>query len=226
MQFLATCRLPLVRRLYVAAALAGFVVATTGVPVVMRAPTVKDRSQPYPCMDHACGCASAEACWRNCCCFTNVQKLAWAEEHHVEPPQYVLAAAKREPPAPIAKTCCGSGHGACCAVAADCHESEAIAAHDCHAPHEAVDDSREPADGEVVTRCTVELVSAVQSRRCRGQAELWLSIGAVAPPPARTEFEIEPMECDSIVVSPPRLAGILQEPAAPPPRAYQAARIS
>ena len=56
----------------------------------------KDRSKPYPCMDRPCGCASAEQCWKKCCCFTNQQKVAWAERAYVKVPEYVVFAAGRE----------------------------------------------------------------------------------------------------------------------------------
>ena len=39
----------------------------------------KDRSQPFPCMDKACGCDSAERCFTNCCCHTPAETLAWAK---------------------------------------------------------------------------------------------------------------------------------------------------
>ncbi len=56
----------------------------------------KDRSEPYPCMDRPCGCASAEQCWKKCCCFTNQEKISWAERTGVKVPEYAVAAAGRE----------------------------------------------------------------------------------------------------------------------------------
>ncbi|MEZ6132276.1 MAG: hypothetical protein R3C59_26745 [Planctomycetaceae bacterium] len=66
------------------------------VPVPQISSPEKDRSEPYPCMDRPCGCASAEQCWKKCCCFTNQQKVAWAERNGVKVPEYVVAAAIRE----------------------------------------------------------------------------------------------------------------------------------
>ncbi len=43
----------------------------------------------YPCEDHACGCASSEGCWHDCCCFTPHQRLAWAIRNGVKPPESV-----------------------------------------------------------------------------------------------------------------------------------------
>jgi len=56
----------------------------------------KDLSQPFPCMNRPCGCRSADEFWKKCCCFTNQQKVAWAEANDVAIPQFVVAAAKRE----------------------------------------------------------------------------------------------------------------------------------
>jgi hypothetical protein len=56
----------------------------------------KDSSVPFPCMLKPCGCRSAEECWRKCCCFTNSQKVVWAEERGIDLPEYVLQAAEEE----------------------------------------------------------------------------------------------------------------------------------
>ncbi len=85
------------KRLITTAALAGFLGGLIGVPMP-KFQANKDRSRPFPCQDHRCGCISAEQCWRSCCCFTNIQKLAWAEQHGVTPPEYVFVAAAREKP--------------------------------------------------------------------------------------------------------------------------------
>jgi hypothetical protein len=51
---------------------------------------------PYPCQNCPCGCSDAETCWRNCCCHTNIEKLAWARRNGMKPPAFVIAAARRE----------------------------------------------------------------------------------------------------------------------------------
>lgn len=63
-------------------------------PAGRRSP--KDLSQPFPCQAQACGCRSADQCWKKCCCFTNSQKVAWAKAHKVQLPAAVVASAKRE----------------------------------------------------------------------------------------------------------------------------------
>ena len=68
-------------------------------------PVDKDGSVPFPCQKRACGCKSAQQCWKKCCCFTNREKVAWAKTHRVDLPQFVVEAASQEPVAK-AKACC------------------------------------------------------------------------------------------------------------------------
>ena len=56
----------------------------------------KDTSEPFPCQNRPCGCRSAEQCWKKCCCFNDVQKVAWAKANNVKVPAFVLVAAKKE----------------------------------------------------------------------------------------------------------------------------------
>ena len=58
--------------------------------------TGKDLSKPFPCQKRACGCQSADQCWKKCCCFTNSQKVAWARANKITLPDFVLVAAKTE----------------------------------------------------------------------------------------------------------------------------------
>src|SRR5437868_5903658 len=53
--------------------------------------------QPFPCQDHPCGCATAEDCWRHCCCFTAEERWAWARQHNIEPPAYAERPAEGSP---------------------------------------------------------------------------------------------------------------------------------
>ena len=60
----------------------------SGIGMPLFAPRFKDKSIPFPCQDHACGCESAEQCWQHCCCLTVQERWAWAREHAIEPPSY------------------------------------------------------------------------------------------------------------------------------------------
>ena len=68
--------------------------ATLGIPLPES--FRKQAVEWFPCLECPCGCATAEVCWRECCCFSTAEKLALAREHRVEPPQFLLAQAERE----------------------------------------------------------------------------------------------------------------------------------
>jgi hypothetical protein len=195
------------QRLFVLAALGGFLAATVGVPVIVT-DDGKDRSQPYPCMDHACGCKSAEACWRGCCCFTMAQKLAWAEARGVTPPAFVVAAAQRE-----------AKPAACCQTSAGCCSRHVHPAHD-HGPLESDHDGREPASKIETTSdpgWNVAFVLADSYRQCQGLGQLWLVLGA-AMPATHVEFSVDLLPAGEAPFFVPVLASLSLRPAVPPPR--------
>lgn len=66
------------------------------VPLPTSLSVSKDLSKPFPCQQRACGCRSADQCWKRCCCFTNSQKVAWAKSEQVALPEFVVAAARIE----------------------------------------------------------------------------------------------------------------------------------
>src|SRR5947209_2935483 len=77
---------PFAHPVTVGCALIAYAAAALGCPLpVASGPS---SSQPFPCQQHACGCRSAEACWKHCCCFSAEEKLAWARTQQVEPPPY------------------------------------------------------------------------------------------------------------------------------------------
>ena len=132
-------------------------VASLGVPVFIE--PQRDTSQPYPCMHHRCGCGSAEACWRGCCCMTTAQKLAWAKEHGVTPPEYAIARAELQKVDEPGRSAAG---GSCCQ----------------HGGCEAT--------SETTADLHVGLVLTEDLRRCNGLASLWLTMGNALPPKLET----------------------------------------
>ena len=75
------------RRLIAVGAILAYLAAAIGLPLPP-AVVIKDGGKPFPCQGHACGCQTAEECWRHCCCHTPEERWAWAEEHNVIPPEY------------------------------------------------------------------------------------------------------------------------------------------
>jgi hypothetical protein len=107
----------------------------------------------------------------------------------VTPPEFVFLAAAREKPARSVASCCEHGH--------------------CDAPN---------AVPSLAESWSIDFVSAVEARKCQGQAELWLALGAVMPPPAKLETALKLVACGTVVTATDPLAGISHAPAAPPPR--------
>ena len=178
--------------------LGGMQPASPASPVAKRL-AGKDRSQPFPCMDKPCGCATAEQCFSNCCCNTPAELLAWAKANRVEPG--LIAALRRRlavavPETPAATSCCAAKQQAAC-----CTEPPAEL-------------PRQPAD-EPVSRHTVVLTSMLA---CGGIVSQWLAIGGALPPPAVVAVVfvaplVEPCADGDDTCRAERL-----EPAAPPPR--------
>jgi hypothetical protein len=71
------------------------VLVSAGAPLPCSAAAVRSNER-FPCEHCACGCRTAEQCWRQCCCHTNEQKIVWARANGVAVPEYVMAAAERE----------------------------------------------------------------------------------------------------------------------------------
>jgi hypothetical protein len=193
----------------------------------------KDRSQPFPCMDKACGCDSAERCFTNCCCHTPAETLRWAKARGIEPA--VLEALNRrvaaaKPVAP-AGSCCSipAAEPACCAEAtpatdsrctvadaqssADdtiCSDSRSLAADPSSRPaHPATDETEQPAArGVVILRAMLA---------CGGVVTQWAAAGVSLPPP-RVEFAFSDGLCLPVCCPDDQPHRVSIEPALPPPR--------
>lgn len=82
------------RRPFVWLLIAQQVVAGAGMS--LPCPAATRSGERYPCEHCRCGCQSAEQCWTDCCCFTNQQKVEWAQQNGAAVPEFVVAAAERE----------------------------------------------------------------------------------------------------------------------------------
>ncbi len=109
------------RGLIAAVALLGQLATAFGMP--LPAFKRKDTSRPFPCMSHSCGCMNLEEFWESCCCYTNAEKVAWAEANNVWAPDFVREAAKREKPKTKTKSCCCDKKGDRCCKQAESHDS-------------------------------------------------------------------------------------------------------
>src|SRR6516162_437871 len=119
----------------------------------------KDTTTPFPCMNSPCGCRTAEHCWHNCCCHTLAERIEWARENHVRPPDDVLAEAKAKGIEWDRAEDTGSLH-----VCAACHDHE----HTTSAKEQTA-----PAHGIVL----------IKALECQGFGGEWLASVVSLPPP-------------------------------------------
>ncbi|HEX3727907.1 MAG TPA: hypothetical protein VHV08_16765 [Pirellulales bacterium] len=204
------------RRLTAIVALVAYVLTAAGVP--LPASVGKHSDKPFPCQQHACGCDSAEQCWRSCCCYTPREKLVWARQHNVQPPAELIAEvtaldehdAHGNSVAP-ASACCAhrstataSDESTCAGHKAgdhecDHHESGAAKGETCdsavatgpsdHCGSSAHCGQHESPDCQVRPDASSRAVIGIMALRCRGLSTMWCSCGAVTPPPAIVRWD-------------------------------------
>ena len=174
------------RGLLVGVCVVAHLAVTIGFPLP-EAVAIDPKSKPFPCQHHRCGCRSAEQCWRDCCCMSMEEKLAWAEKNGVTPPDYVAAAVRKAAADRLAKSdgdrlptssksCCSAPRVAssskpCCSASPCCRQS-----------------SDKPAAAKAEIRRQIGWVIGSHALKCQGLAMHWVSCGAVLPPPAIVEL--------------------------------------
>jgi hypothetical protein len=172
-------RLPRAHPVCAALALASYLATSVGLP--LPALRGKDHTRPFPCQDHVCGCANAEQCWHNCCCFSPEERLAWARARDIEPPADMAPATNggwhtrrlRDTEPQEAKRACCKTHAQsrCCERASNPEQ--------CEAECESAGAKQDCCSEHARSRWTI----GVTVLRCQGAHTLWLSTGAVTAPP-------------------------------------------
>jgi hypothetical protein len=184
--------------------------------VAARKLAAKDRSRPFPCMDKACGCDSAERCFSNCCCHTPAEMLAWAKARGIEPA--VIAALQRRvaaaAPAPAAGGCCAvkQAKPSCCA--AEVTESDSQDESICSEYQSLAAEPGLPADEQPATK--VVILRAMLA--CGGIVAQWAAACVSLPPPPVVACEISWPRVGAITISDERAGGTGGAPDLPPPR--------
>ena len=184
------------RRFVTGAALAAYLVSACGLPMPVAG--VRDNSVPFPCQNHACGCASATQCWDNCCCYTPAQRLAWADRHGVTIP----AEARR---ALIAAAASPAAHSACCLAGGDDHVGCDASGHQCTqcAAHD---------------ESTVTWVLGIHARKCRGLSTEWVASGATMPVEIGPLWQFDWRPVGRVAIASDPLDSLSDSPGVPPPR--------
>jgi hypothetical protein len=178
---------------------------TIGFPVVR--PRGDAGGTPFPCQHHACGCQSAAACWKNCCCFTREQKLAWAAQRGIVPP---LSAAAPLAQKESSSSCCARGLLAACTSQPRPKaggESRAAGARQTTHP------SNPPLENQV------EIAVGALAQHCQGLPLLWTILGGALPPVQfGLRFSLDPGEW--LRVESAAAAACSSSPEVPPPRMF------
>lgn len=227
-----------IRRVTAWAMLALYSLVASGVPLPVSPPPAgssaaakiaeKDRSQPFPCMDKACGCDTAERCFTNCCCHTPAETLAWAKARGIEASvidSLMRRVAKTASAAPA--SCCSAKPSmpepSCCSAdngdidGAICSDYQSLAA-DTRAtsPCDAVATEPEEPSDEHQPASRVVILRAMLA--CGGIVAQWAATGISLPPPAPVELVLAECYPQSLVVANEIAGPLVTEPAVPPPR--------
>jgi hypothetical protein len=139
-------------------ALISYLITILGFPVSAAVP--KDGGEAFPCQDMPCGCQNAEQCWRSCCCLTPEQRWAWAQAHHVTPPDYA-----EQPTGPVPNEDITQDHSHRVAVAKCCAKKK----------------SQIP-DKPASEHSPLRLCLTTQA--CQGLTTLWIGTCVALPPPS------------------------------------------
>lgn len=123
----------------------------------------------FPCQDCVCGCPDAETCWRDCCCFTNAQKIVWAEKNGVKVPLYVTVAARREQAKVAKPDCCHEKASDCESQSQLCNEESAES---CTSPSCCAKKSRNSSES------SSKVILLITALKCRG---ISVSVGWLPP---------------------------------------------
>ncbi len=190
-------------------AIAFYSVLAIGLPIPVASFPLSD--EVFPCMHHRCGCHSADQCWRDCCCMSMAEKLAWAKENDVTPPPYVLEEARSRgllDSQPKPKCCCCKAPvvESCCKppVSSSCCDSK-------KGDKKRVGEKPTASD-------SVVLLNAL---KCRGVGDNWMGVGISLPPPG-IDFDIFLPFVAQTVEPTMQLCSWVDAPPTPPPRSSAA----
>lgn len=178
---------------------------------------------PYPCQTRPCGCRISEECWRgDCCCFTLEQKLAWAREQEITPPEHAVRLAE-------SRAARASRHGTCCSqnagkAASNCCASDKPECPSCvrqDAAHQESDDRTIASDGgREASGRSFDLVIGIFALQCHGPPGAGMLAASPAIAPAIQIVSLDPPRC-SVLIEIPETTLSLQHirPVTPPPKA-------
>ena len=157
------------RQIVIGLLLAVWAVLAAGVPVAVV--TRRAGDEIYPCMDCPCGCVSAAVCWDRCCCMSDTQKIAWAKQNGVSPPQFLIDRVKKSAKPPACRCCCKKSKSL--------SERRTSKSPSERRTSKSLSERRTP-------------VTALQAAQCRGIDMLWqtLTTGMLPAAPPQTRIDL------------------------------------
>lgn len=176
--------------------------------------------EAFPCMNHGCGCHTADQCWHDCCCMSLPEKLVWARENKVTPPSYVLDAAQKQGllnllEAETPSQCCCCQHKVatpCCATKPNAAKSSASC---CSTKSHPAAAANVPAAKSKKLPAGVSLLAAL---KCHGAADSWTGAPvSLSPPPAIAAPTFGQLVAENSGYSPQFVSWAISPPT-PPPR--------
>jgi hypothetical protein len=201
--------------------LLAYIATAIGFP--MRVFQAKDHSQPFICQNHVCGCHNAQDCWQHCCCYSAQEKLAWAQEQHVEPPAYAETVKPRGwhnvrlrdrdlESEPDTSTSAQVATGAVAERASPCRKG-------CCSSHQPPAQSK-PDDSRNKRQKVEGSGSAptVTVLKCRCPTSTWVSTGAVVIPSPAFAWNLFFLAGEKLLPSNQNCLSYLSIPPDPPPR--------
>lgn len=151
-------------------------------------PKTQKSEERFPCESCSCNCSEAEHCWRACCCHTNLQKLQWAIDNEVEPPDYVVAAAREEASKQTEQICRGELKSELVATQDSSSEKSGGCSH-CGQTVRLKDVGNENEDSD--DQDSGKLIRITDLRKCQGWPPIWSVLAHGYQPLIRFEFSEE-----------------------------------
>lgn len=162
MFYLRQLRSTIIRRTISVTLLVVFVVGFVGLPILPDS----SKNGRFPCENCPCGCSTAAFCWDKCCCHSDAEKLQWAKDNDVQPPEFLVARFQKTSHS-LASTSAGT---CCCGSKSTCGKPLA----------KSTSDSVATARGEDSNEhSSIRFVSLEDAARCHGIDLLWSILSCI-----------------------------------------------
>lgn len=200
------------QRLLAVSALIGQLFGAIGVIPIRANFTTNHSSVPYPCQNHYCGCLTAEACWAGpCCCFTMREKVAWATERGIKPPDDALRLADEEgPPTDTVCSACQKNLTP---------QKRVLTTHKSSCEESQTPSSSKPQQSRETPSQSPTWVIGIFAKKCRGEGPGGLlKLDPSVTPASPSQRLFAPILLDSIAILWHSVTSNTTSPPTPPPR--------